>query len=85
MQFEAGQRLFLTGVYEQLSEQGDSHLATAPQLTATSTGDVLELRPSGSWIAANGSDLETFSNAVIPQLEQVKSLNVDMRGLSELD
>lgn len=60
-------------------------MATAPQLTATSTGDVLELRPSGSWIAANGRDLETLSNAVMPKLAQAKSLKMDMRGVSELD
>jgi phospholipid/cholesterol/gamma-HCH transport system permease protein len=60
-------------------------LATAPQLAAISTGAVLELRPSGSWIAAHGGDLETLSNVVMPQLEQAKSLKMDMSGVSELD
>jgi len=60
-------------------------LATAPQLSATPTGDVLELRPSGSWIAANGATLETLSDAVMAQLDRSKTVKVDMAGIRELD
>ncbi len=60
-------------------------MATAPQLTATSTGDGLELRPSGSWIAANAGALETLSRAVAPQLERAKFLKLDLKGVSDLD
>ncbi len=60
-------------------------MATAPQLTVTSTGNALELRPVGSWIAANVSALEMLSDAVMPQLERAKSLKIDMKGVSELD
>jgi phospholipid/cholesterol/gamma-HCH transport system permease protein len=54
-------------------------------LTATSRGDALELRPDGSWIAANVIALETLADAVAPQVERAKSLKMDMSGLSELD
>ena len=60
-------------------------MRTAPQLAATSRGDALELYPSGSWIAANATDLETLLEAVMPQLEQAKSLKMDMRGVRDLD
>jgi len=60
-------------------------LASAPQLSATPTGDVLELRPSGSWIAANGATLETLSDAVMAQLDRSKTVKVDMAGIRELD
>ena len=64
---------------------GDFHLTTAPQLAVTSRGDALELRPDGSWIAANVIALETLADAVAPQAERAKSLKMDMSGLSELD
>jgi phospholipid/cholesterol/gamma-HCH transport system permease protein len=60
-------------------------LAPAPLLTATSIGEALELHPGGSWTAANVTDLETLSDAVMPQLERAKSLKVDMTGVRELD
>lgn len=60
-------------------------MAPAPLLTATVRGDALELRPGGSWIAANAIDLETLSRSVMPQLERAKSLKVDMTGVRELD
>ncbi len=60
-------------------------MASAPQLSATPTGDVLELRPSGSWIAANGATLETLSDAVMAQLDRSKTVKVDMAGIRELD
>jgi phospholipid/cholesterol/gamma-HCH transport system permease protein len=60
-------------------------LATAPLLTATPSGDLLELRPSGSWTAANGTVLEVLSAAVSPQLDQSAIVKVDMAGVRELD
>jgi phospholipid/cholesterol/gamma-HCH transport system permease protein len=60
-------------------------LATAPLLTATPIGDGLELRPSGSWIAANVTTLETLSDAITPQLDRANSLELDMAGVGELD
>ncbi|MEO6945175.1 MAG: ABC transporter permease [Nitrobacter sp.] len=60
-------------------------MTTTPQLAATSRGDALELRPGGSWIAANVAALETLADAAAPQLERAKSLKMDMSGLSGLD
>jgi phospholipid/cholesterol/gamma-HCH transport system permease protein len=60
-------------------------LATAPQLTATASGDVLELRPGGSWTAANVATLETLSGAVRAELDRAKTVRLDMVGVRELD
>src|SRR6478609_4167048 len=60
-------------------------LATSPVLTTTPSGDVLELRPGGSWTAANVTTLETLSDAVTPQLDRSKGVKVDMTGVRELD
>ena len=60
-------------------------MATAPLLSATPSGDLLELRPSGSWTAANGTTLEALSTGVMPQLDRSGSVKVDMAGVSELD
>jgi phospholipid/cholesterol/gamma-HCH transport system permease protein len=59
---------------------------TSPRLlTAAATGDVLELRPGGSWTAANVTTLESLSDIVTPQLDRSKSVKVDMTGVRELD
>jgi phospholipid/cholesterol/gamma-HCH transport system permease protein len=60
-------------------------LASAPQLTATASGDVLELRPGGSWTAANVATLEALSRSVTAQLDRSKTLKLDMAGVRELD
>ena len=60
-------------------------MAIAPLLTATPSGDALELRPGGSWTAANVTTLEALSDAVTPQLDRSKSVKVDMTGVRELD
>ena len=60
-------------------------MATAPQLTATATGDVLELRPGGAWIAANAATLERLSDDVTPQLDRAGIVKVDIAGVRELD
>jgi phospholipid/cholesterol/gamma-HCH transport system permease protein len=59
---------------------------TAPALlTATPSGDVLELRPGGSWTAANVTALEALTDAVTPELDRSKAVKLDMAGVRELD
>ena len=60
-------------------------MATAPLLTATPSGDTLELRPGGSWTAANAATLERLSNDVAPQLDRAGIVKVDMAEVRELD
>jgi phospholipid/cholesterol/gamma-HCH transport system permease protein len=60
-------------------------LATAPLLTATSSGDVLELHPSGSWTAANAATLERLFNDVMPQLDRSGGVRLDMAEVREFD
>jgi len=60
-------------------------LTTTPLLTATPSGDTLELRPGGSWTAANAATLERLSNDVAPQLDRAGTVKLDMAGLRELD
>jgi phospholipid/cholesterol/gamma-HCH transport system permease protein len=60
-------------------------LTTAPLLTATPSGDGLELRPGGSWTAANAAALEQLSDAVTPQLNQSGLVRLDMAEVRELD
>jgi phospholipid/cholesterol/gamma-HCH transport system permease protein len=60
-------------------------LATAPHLTATPSGDVLELRPGGSWTAANVTTLEALSDSVTARLDRSKTVRLDMAGVRELD
>jgi phospholipid/cholesterol/gamma-HCH transport system permease protein len=60
-------------------------LTSAPVLTATPSGDTLELRPGGSWTAVNAAVLESLSSDVTPQLDQAPSVKVDMTDLRELD
>lgn len=60
-------------------------LVTAPQLTAEPAGDVLELRPGGSWTAANVTTLEALSDAATAQLDRSKALRLDMAEVRELD
>jgi phospholipid/cholesterol/gamma-HCH transport system permease protein len=60
-------------------------LASTPLLTATSVGDGLELRPGGSWTAANVRSLEALSEGVTAEIDQSKTVKLDMNGLSELD
>ena len=60
-------------------------MTTTAELTATPIRDVLELRPGGSWIAANVTALETLSNAITGQLDRAKTVKVYMAEVSELD
>jgi phospholipid/cholesterol/gamma-HCH transport system permease protein len=60
-------------------------LTTVPALTASPSGDVLELRPGGSWTAVNVASLERLTDAVAPQLDRTGTVKLDMAGVRELD
>ena len=60
-------------------------MATAPLLTATPSGDILELRPGGSWTAVNAATLERLSDDVAPQLDSAGHVRIDFTGVRELD
>ena len=60
-------------------------MATASLLTATPSADVLELRPGGSWTAANVTVLEALSASMGPQLDRSKIVKVDMAEVREID
>ncbi len=60
-------------------------MRSEPLLAAMPSGDVLELRPGGSWIAANVTRLEALSNAAAAELDRAKAVKLDMTGVSELD
>jgi phospholipid/cholesterol/gamma-HCH transport system permease protein len=60
-------------------------LASVPQLTATASGDVLELRPGGSWTAASVVVLEALCGAVTAQIDRSKTVRLDMTDVRELD
>ena len=60
-------------------------MASPPLLTATPSGDVLELRPGGSWTAANVTALEALSGTVAEKLDRSKSVKLDMAEVRELD
>jgi len=60
-------------------------LPSLPLLTATPSGDVLELRPCGAWTAANAATLEALSDSITVELAQAKAVKLDMAGLRELD
>jgi len=61
------------------------NLTSPPLLTATPSGDVLELRPGGSWTAANVATLEALSDGVTAQLDRSKTVKMDMAEVRELD
>ena len=60
-------------------------MATAPVLTATSRGDVLELRLAGSWTAAYVATLESLSAALGSQIDRAARMQIDISGVGELD
>ena len=60
-------------------------MVTSPQLTATASGDGLELRPQGSWTAANVAVLERLSGDVAAELDRSNDVRLDMTGVRELD
>ncbi len=60
-------------------------MATAPVLTATLLGDTIELRPAGSWTAANVTSLEAASDSIAPQVDRSSRVKLDMTDVRELD
>ncbi len=56
-----------------------------PVLTAMPSGNRLELRPGGAWVAANVASLEHLTAEVAPELDRSSSVRVDMAGVKELD
>jgi phospholipid/cholesterol/gamma-HCH transport system permease protein len=56
-----------------------------PVLTATPSGDLLELHPGGAWIAANVTSLERLTEEATSKLDQSKALRLDMAEVRELD
>lgn len=60
-------------------------MANAPLLTVMASGDVLELRPAGSWTSKNGPALEALYDSAATRIEQVQSVKLDMAELRELD
>ncbi len=58
---------------------------TSPQLTATTSGEVLELCAGGSWTATNGARLEALSSAVAAQLDRSDNVRLDVTDVRELD
>jgi phospholipid/cholesterol/gamma-HCH transport system permease protein len=60
-------------------------VATEPLLASIPSGDLLELRPSGSWTAANVATLERLADVVTPQLDRSNLVRVDMAEVRELD
>jgi phospholipid/cholesterol/gamma-HCH transport system permease protein len=60
-------------------------LATAPALTATPSGDTIELRPAGSWTAAHVTSLEAATDSVAPQVDRSRRVRLDMADVRELD
>jgi phospholipid/cholesterol/gamma-HCH transport system permease protein len=60
-------------------------LLPPPFLTATPSGDALELRPSGAWTAANAAKLEILSGSLNAEIDRARTLKLDMAGLGELD
>jgi len=60
-------------------------LTSTPLLTATPIGDGLELRPGGSWTAANVTSMEALSESVMADLDRSKAVRLDMNGVRELD
>jgi phospholipid/cholesterol/gamma-HCH transport system permease protein len=60
-------------------------LKSEPLLAATPSGDVLELRPAGSWIAANVAKLEALAQSVKADIDRSNVVRLDMADVGELD
>lgn len=60
-------------------------MASPPLLTATSSNNLLELHPSGSWTADNVATLEALSTAAIAQFDKSKTVKLDIAKVLELD
>ncbi len=56
-----------------------------PGLTAEAAGDLLELRPSGSWISLNVAELESLTAAADAKVGSSKAVKLDLGAVSEID
>jgi phospholipid/cholesterol/gamma-HCH transport system permease protein len=56
-----------------------------PLLATMPSADLLELRPSGSWTAANVAMLERLTDGIRPQLDSSNVVRVNMAEVRELD
>jgi phospholipid/cholesterol/gamma-HCH transport system permease protein len=54
-------------------------------LRAKHAGALLELRPAGSWTAANVATLERLMDLVSPQLDRASRIRMDLGAVRELD
>jgi phospholipid/cholesterol/gamma-HCH transport system permease protein len=60
-------------------------LVSEPVLTAAPSGELLELRPEGAWIAANVARLEGLTASIVPDLDRSSRVRLNMAGVRELD
>ena len=60
-------------------------MKSPPLLTATPSGDLLELHPTGAWTAANAARLEALSSSIAGELDAAKAVKLDMTGVLQLD
>ncbi|MGJ5205563.1 MlaE family lipid ABC transporter permease subunit [Bradyrhizobium sp. HKCCYLR20261] len=56
-----------------------------PGLTAASSQEVLELRPSGSWVSLNVTELESLTSSVDNGIDRAKAVKLDLAAVSEID
>ncbi|MGJ4994605.1 MlaE family lipid ABC transporter permease subunit [Bradyrhizobium sp. HKCCYLS3077] len=56
-----------------------------PRLTAASSQEVLELRPSGSWVSLNVTELESLTDSVDSGIDGAKAVKLDLAAVSEID
>jgi phospholipid/cholesterol/gamma-HCH transport system permease protein len=49
------------------------------------SGDALELRPAGSWTAANATALEALTDSAAPRFGEARAVRMDMAEIRELD
>ena len=60
-------------------------MSSDPLLETAVDGNMLELRPVGSWTVANANLLEASCEAVVPRLRQAGALRIDLAGVRDLD
>ncbi len=65
--------------------EGDIQLRAHPGLTAATTEDVLELRPSGSWVSLNVAELESLTSSAGTRVNSAKAVKLDLGAVSEID
>ena len=56
-----------------------------PGLAAEATGELLELRPSGSWVSLNVTELENLTRSASGKVGNAKAVKLDLGAVSEID